>query len=264
MAGDIRFKHPFTCIVGGPTGSGKSTFCINFLQNLDTLCTEPEFAGGIVWCYSEQSAVPIQKLKALRNKNVQIRKGVPDDFKNTAGKPCLFILDDLLNEVFSRAVCDLFTRGSHHRNLSVILFTQNFFHKASHCRNISLNAKYLVALKNVRDRNQFSFLARQVLPENSASLCAAYRDATQNPHGSLILDFDQETDDLLRFRTNVFPHQYYPIIYARVNDEADKIQLSSSPSTQDGQTSVKKSYPKKLRRRAREIHQRVRVKRVAR
>jgi ABC-type phosphate transport system ATPase subunit len=68
MATDIRFKHPFTCIIGGPTGSGKSTFCIRFLQNLDTLCTEPDFPGGIVWCYSEQSAVPRQRLTALRKK----------------------------------------------------------------------------------------------------------------------------------------------------------------------------------------------------
>jgi hypothetical protein len=240
MAGDIRFKHPFTCIVGGPTGSGKSTFCINLLQNLDTLCTEPDFSGGIVWCYSEQSAVPQQKLEAL-GKNVQVHEGVPENFENVGGQPCLFILDDLLNEVFSRVVCDLFTRGSHHRNLSVILITQNFFHKAPHCRDISLNAKYLVALKNVRDRNQFSFLARQVLPEDSASLCKAYSDATKNPHGYLILDFDQETNDLLRFRTNVFPHQYPPVIYALVNDEADKIQLPSSPSTQDSKTPVEKS-----------------------
>jgi hypothetical protein len=46
MASDIRFQNPFTCIIGGPTG--KSTFCIRFLQNLDTLCTEPDFPGGII------------------------------------------------------------------------------------------------------------------------------------------------------------------------------------------------------------------------
>jgi hypothetical protein len=75
------------------------------------------------------------------------------------------VLDDLLNKVYSRAVCDLFTKGSHHRNLSVILITLNFFHQAPHCRDIPLNAKYLVAPKNVRDRNLFAYLARQVLPE---------------------------------------------------------------------------------------------------
>jgi len=46
MASDTRFKHPFTCIIGVPTGSGKS-FCIRFLQNLDTLCTEPDFPGEL-------------------------------------------------------------------------------------------------------------------------------------------------------------------------------------------------------------------------
>jgi len=184
--------------------------------------------------------VPQQQLAAL-NKNVQIHEGLPENFENTQGLPCLFILDDLLKEVFSRAVCDLFTKGSHHRNLSVILITQNFFHQAPHCRDISLNAKYLVALKNVRDRNQFAYLARQVLPEASASLCEAYREATQSPHGYMILDFAQDTDDRLRYRTNVFPSEYPPIIYARVNDEAHKIQLSPSPSTQDGKTPIKKS-----------------------
>jgi hypothetical protein len=126
MAGYIRFKHPFTCIIGGPPWSGLSTSCIRFMQNLDTLCTEPNFPGGIIWCYSEQSAVPRQQLKALR-KNAQIRESVHENFENDHGLLCLFILDDLLKEVYLRAVCDLFTKGSHHRNLSVILITQKFF-----------------------------------------------------------------------------------------------------------------------------------------
>ena len=139
-------------------------------------------------------------------------------------------------------MCDLFAKDSHHHNLSVILITQNFFHQAPHCRDISLNAKYLVALKNFRDRNQFAYLARQVFPEASASLCEAYREATQNPHGYMILDFARDTDDLLRYRTNVFPSEYTPIIYARVNDKAHKIQRPPFTSPQDGKAAITKSY----------------------
>ena len=52
-----------------------------------------------------------------------------------------------------------------------------FFHQGSHYRDILLNAKYLVLLKNVRDRNQFLYLASQAYPEDSHSLYEAYRDA---------------------------------------------------------------------------------------
>ena len=59
-----------------------------------------------------------------------------------------------------------------------------FREQGRYCRDISLNAKYLVLLKNVRDKNQFMFLACQVYPENSASLYKAYLDATQKPTGT--------------------------------------------------------------------------------
>jgi hypothetical protein len=124
--------------------------------------------------------VPSEELK-----NVQVHEGVPENFEKPQGRPCLFILDNLLNEVYSRAVCELFTKGRYYRNMSVILVTQNLFHQAPQCRDIPLNAKYLVALKNVRDRNQFAYLARQVLPEASGSLCVSYEQATRNAHGYL-------------------------------------------------------------------------------
>jgi hypothetical protein len=223
MDGDLKFKQPFTSIIGGPTGSGKTSFCVKFLKNLDTQRTEAEFSGGNIWCYTEKTAVPYKGLRKLKNIH---QEGLPEDFADTQGKPSLLILDDLLNQVYSEAVCDLFTKGSHHRKVSVFFLTQNVFHQGTKCRDISLNAKYLVALKNVRDRYQFSFLARQVYAENSDSLYKAYLNATSKACVYLKLDFAQDTSDRIRCRTNVFPDQYHLVLYTTVNNETHKIKFS--------------------------------------
>jgi ABC-type lipoprotein export system ATPase subunit len=178
MSADLRFKHPFTCILSGSTGSNKSTFCIKLLQNLDTPCTEQNFDGGIVWCYIERTSVPSQQLASLK-KNIKFHEGVPANFDNAQGRPTIIILDDLLNEVYSRDVSVLFTKGSHHRNICVILITQNLFHQGRNARHISLSAKYLVLLKNVRGKHQFTYLAGQGFPEESDGLYKAYLDPTQ-------------------------------------------------------------------------------------
>ena len=165
----MKCKHPFKCIVPGATGSGKTGFVIKLFQNLESLCTVSRFEGGIIWCYSEKTAVPRQQLSKLRL-NITYQEGLPETYGKAEGETLFIILDDLLQQVCSKNVCDLFTRCNHHRNISVLLLTQNIFHQATHCRDISLNAKYLVLLKNVRDKNQFTFLARQVYPEHSQSL----------------------------------------------------------------------------------------------
>jgi len=54
-------------------------------------------------------------------------------------------------------------RGCHHRNISLILITQILSLQGRYCRDISLNAHYLVAFKNVREK-QYMYLAHQVYP----------------------------------------------------------------------------------------------------
>jgi len=138
-------------------------------------------------------------------KNQYYNEVVPSDFEKAHSRPCLIILNDLLNNGYSKEACDLFTKPSCHRNISNILITQNLFHQGRYCRDSSLNAKYLVVLQNVRDKNHFMFLARQVYPENSTSLFNAYLDATQRTYGYIISDLSQDTNDRLRFPTNTFP-----------------------------------------------------------
>jgi len=75
------------------------------LQNLDSLCTESEFGGGIIWCSSEKTAVP--KSEQLPS-NTTYNEGVPENFGGGGGgKSRLVILTDLLNDVYSKQVCNL-------------------------------------------------------------------------------------------------------------------------------------------------------------
>ena len=204
-----QFIHPFTMIISGPSGCGKSTFLERLIMNKNNLINEPNI--NIMWCYAECNAVP--KI----NSNILFYQGIPEDLTNASNKPLLIILDDLMMDGYNKKVCELFTKGSHHRNISVILVTQNLFHKSSMSRDISLNTKYIVMFKNPRDQLQFSYLARQVLPENFKELIRVYKEITQTPHGFLLIDLTQDIHDSLRFRTNIFEKDYC-VVFTKVSE----------------------------------------------
>ena len=85
---------------------------------------------------------------------IEFREGLPQpgDYSNDNEKKKLIVLDDLICESSSDIVLDLFTKGSHHKNISVIFITQNIYYKGKAQRDISLNTKYLILFKNPRDR----------------------------------------------------------------------------------------------------------------
>jgi len=101
VSDDLIFKHPFTCIISGSCGSGKSSFCVRFLQNIDALCTERDFDGGVIWCYSEKPAV-LSPIELSKKSDVHFNECAPTDIEKARGSPCLVILDDLLNDVYSK------------------------------------------------------------------------------------------------------------------------------------------------------------------
>jgi hypothetical protein len=117
----------------------------------------------------------------------------------------LVILDDLMEEL-DKNISLLFTRVSHHRDLSVIFLTQNMFPKSQHARTISLNShNMLVLFKSPRDVNQFAVLARQMYGSNSKFAIEAFEDASREAHGYLLVDMKPQTEDRFRLRTKIFP-----------------------------------------------------------
>ena len=125
-----------------------------------------------------------------------------------ASKKHLIILDDLMDESKDNSqVSKLFTKGSHHRNISVIFISQNLFIQGKYTRTISLNSHYMIIFKNPRDKTQFSHIARQMFPGNSKFLNESFMDATSVPHGYLFLDFKQDTPEKLRVRTNILSNE---------------------------------------------------------
>ena len=104
----------------------------------------------VVYCYGEY-----QQLFASYPQ-VEFQHGLPQMSDFDGREPVLLVIDDLMNEV-DDSVVNLFTKGSHHRNVSVVLMVQNLFYKNKHVRTISLNTHYMVLFKNPRDPSPVSY-----------------------------------------------------------------------------------------------------------
>lgn len=198
----LTLKHPFTGIVAGPTSCGKTVWIFKLIENAASMIEPPP--KEIVYCYGEHQ-------KLFNNySHVKFHKGLPNIQDFDGRRPVLLIIDDLMQEA-DEGVANLFTKGSHHRNVSVMLLTQNLFPKNKFARTISLNSHYLVLFKNPRDASQIGVLARQMHPHRSAYVVESFKDATSQPHSYLLIDLRPEQIDLLRLRSNIFPGEQHSV-----------------------------------------------------
>jgi len=186
------------CDSFGPTGCGKTAWVLRLIDNIREMI-EP--VSRRIWYYYGEYQ------RALNNyASVHFEEGLPQpsDEVFDGSEPSMIVVYDHMSDI-NQVVADIFTKISHHRNLSVLRLTQNLFDRNKHARTISLNAHYLVLFKNLRDAGQFSILARQMYPSSWKFAEKAYRDATERPFGYLFVDFKPQQGERCRLRTNVFP-----------------------------------------------------------
>ena len=148
---DFHFKHPTTIQVSGLTRCGKTRLVRRILEEQ----LIKQFATRIIWVYSEWQ--PDYHLIREQYFNMEFEKGWCDEIFDSLSpeQRNILVLDDQMGVASSSTSVDnVFTKGSHHINLTVIYLVQNVYNQSKSQRTISLNSHYSVVFRNGRDASQ--------------------------------------------------------------------------------------------------------------
>lgn len=200
------FPECTSIAVTGATMSGKSYWTLRLLREKDSMFDKPP--EKVLYCYGIYQ--PLFEMMEKELPFVSFHQGLPSEDTlrelSSPGSCNLVILDDLMETVTSSTeMQSLFVKGVHHLHLSVLYINQNLYCKGKFSRTINLNTHIYVLMKNPRDVSQLQCLARQAFLGKSAFLMEAYKDATSQSYGYLVLDFSPGADELYRVRSKVFP-----------------------------------------------------------
>ena len=212
---DLRLKAPFSWLLAGGSGCGKTTKCINFLKNHEMLIDNGK-CENIIYFYKQWQAAYDDLDSAL---SVTWIEGVPTmeqikdltlNYKDRGGS--IVVIDDFMTAL-DKSLTELFTVYAHHGNCSTLFLSQNLFDKNPNFRTVSLNSTYISIFKNPRDQLQISAFARQIKPTNPRFVIDSFNAATRGAYSYLFFDNHQKTDDNFRLRSRILPHEFPMIIW---------------------------------------------------
>ena len=199
---DLKLIHPFSLIISGPTSSGKSTLLFQILENLhqntDTLIQQ------VVFIYGVYQDVYKNYPNFFFTDNLDYM-----DLKPSV--PTIIVLDDVMSTVNnSKKLEDLFTRGVHHKKISVVLSLQNLFYRGSVMKTLRDNAMYIILTRHIQDVSKLDTFARQLERKNSCYFKTSYEEAVSRKYGYLMCDLHPHSnlrDGPLKIKYRSLIHQ---------------------------------------------------------
>ena len=224
-----------TCIVAGPTRSGKSTFVYNLLSRMNEFI-DAEFEYITLFLGTEAKNNPtlsslskiypnkmeIIELKSLYKDRAELTNNFSIDFENYVNekqknKVGCIIFDDLMTELADTDVLlNLFTKYSSHSNVSSIHITQNIFFKTggkhgSDHTTLYRNTHCLVLFKNPMDNSVIQNIARR-LGSGKYKELMQMMEYIVDKYRYVVIDGHFDTNKSIRFRSDIFalepvPHQ---------------------------------------------------------
>jgi hypothetical protein len=200
-------------VFAGPTQSGKTVWVKQILKAPHLYIWEPP--QKVIWCYGIYDERQLESIKSFSRLPIEFIEGIPDLDMLSSNERTLLILDDLMADAGkSKKVAALFTRGCHHRNISVMLLLQNLFHKGKEMRDIHTSCTNVLLLENPRDYAQLEYFARQCFPQWKNYLVKCCMHAWRLPFNPVCLRFGQGIPNNRRICSGLLPpfrfHWYNP------------------------------------------------------
>ena len=199
-------RQPSSVIVAGPSGSGKSELVEQWLLYLNVFQVKPK---KIVYAYDRWQP---QFDRMQKKDEIQFHRGLPNPshltkwFGPTRGG--VLVLDDLMEKGGQdKRVLDLFTKDSHHRNITVVYLTQDLFSPGKFSKTINHNAHYIVVLKNPRDQTGIRTILLQAFPDRWRQVLRLFKRIPSCPFGYLMLDVNPASGDRYRLWSHLTPRE---------------------------------------------------------
>ena len=218
------FRHPFTMVVSGSTGSGKTVWVMQLINNMKSIIENDEEGGDIAsifYCYGalNDNVMELKRRETSSSNNGSVKiithSGLPSEERireEAHDRKLLLVLDDLMCSAKSTFLDTLFTLGSHNWGVSVVLVTQHLFGKEMRiARN---NSHYIVLLRNPAGTLQIRNIGSQLFPGRLPYFMEAYADATGQPFSYLVIDMHPKTEEMMCLKTHIFPNSdSYQTVY---------------------------------------------------
>src|SRR6185436_19956805 len=214
-----QFTPPYSMLLIGPSNSGKSSWLLKLLANLDAMHTRR--IDHVLLCYDHYQPV-YDQMRAMCPRPIQFTQGFPYSLLselNNQRSPAdvdanppqtLLIMDDLMLSAKMNDLAALFTFGRH-QGINPILVLHNLTHKgrggdAGGLLTINRNCSYRVLFSIPSDVQNVRTIQTQMFPHLPRFLMDVYQDACcSRPYGYLVLDSRPTSDNDARAYSNIWP-----------------------------------------------------------
>ena len=204
----FRFHTPSSILVVGPSGCGKTVFKEKILlENKELFETPPT---QVHYCYGVWQG----RFQPIQDRGVVFHEGISDHSAFVQwfppGGKGVMVLDDLVDEgSHDKRVLDLFTKHSHHQNVTVLYLCQDMFPVGKYAKSISL------AFKNPQDQLGIRNVLLQWFPTTWKDNLESFHQATTRPYGYLVVDLHPASSDQQRLLSHVLKDEGWTLTHQK-------------------------------------------------